>query len=323
MKKCIGSILSAGDRVEVIIINDGSTDHTGEIADDFARRFPRIVKVIHQINGGHGEGINQGVRYASGKYFKVVDSDDWVEENKLKAVLDRLEYLEKEGGIDLLVTNYVYEYEGKRSNRTIRYKNVFPLNRIVEWKETKPFFAHQFLTIHSVIYKTELLRKCNIELPKHVSYEDNLFVYYPLPLTKTLLYMDLDLYHYKIGREDQSVSEHTLKRRYMHQILIAKLIFSSHDLKVLRDKYPKLGKYMYHEAKMMLIMATAFARLNKSYEAEEQVKQLWEEVVNHSPDIGRKICYHSEAVFINRPGRFGRIACVMLYRLAHKVIRFN
>ena len=76
MEKCVDSLLVGGERVEIIIINDGSKDSTGEIADRYAEKYPSIVRVVHQENGGHGEGINQGLARASGKYFKVVDSDD-------------------------------------------------------------------------------------------------------------------------------------------------------------------------------------------------------------------------------------------------------
>lgn len=323
MQKCIDSILTGGERVEIIIINDGSTDNTSRIADEYAKEFPDIVKAIHQPNGGHGEGINQGVRHASGRYFKVVDSDDWVGEIELTTILNRLEELESEGGIDMLITNYVYEHVNNKKNRTIRYRNIFDDNRIVGWDDTRPFFLHQYLTIHSVIFKTKLLHMCGIELPKHLFYEDNFFVYKPLPITKKLLYMDIDLYHYLIGREGQSVAERALMERYMHQIRIAKLIYLSYDLSAVKNETPKLGKYMYHEAKMMLIMATAFARLNKTDEAEEQVKRLWNEVVHNYPVVGRKICYRSEASFVNKPGRIGRVLCIFFYRVAQRVIPFN
>ena len=105
MHICVDSLLKGGDEVKIIIIDDGSKDDTGKIADAYAEKYPNIVRVIHQENGGHGEGINQGIRHANGKYFKVVDSDDWVNENALKAVLHKLNRLEAVGGVDLMVCN--------------------------------------------------------------------------------------------------------------------------------------------------------------------------------------------------------------------------
>ena len=104
MENCIESLLRGGDRMEIIIINDGSSDRTGEIADSYVAKYPDIVRAIHQENGGHGEGINQGLAHATGKYFKVVDSDDTLSED-LPKFLDALEACEAEGGIDLAVTN--------------------------------------------------------------------------------------------------------------------------------------------------------------------------------------------------------------------------
>ena len=102
MRNCIESLLPGGERVEIIIIDDGSKDNTGLIADEYAAKYPTIVKAIHQPNGGHGEGINQGLAHATGRYFKVVDSDDKVSED-FDLFLDTLEECEARGGVDLMV----------------------------------------------------------------------------------------------------------------------------------------------------------------------------------------------------------------------------
>ena len=106
ISKSIESLLVGGDRMEIIIIDDGSKDDTGVIADSYAAKYPDIVKVVHQPNGGHGEGINQGVANATGLYFRVCDSDDWVDGEALLKLLDKIEELEKTGGVDLIITNY-------------------------------------------------------------------------------------------------------------------------------------------------------------------------------------------------------------------------
>ena len=91
MEKCIKSVLTGGEDVEVIIVDDGSTkDDTAEIADRYAKMYPTIVKAVHQENGGHGEAVNTGLAHANGVFFKVVDSDDWVDEDALKKVLNTL-----------------------------------------------------------------------------------------------------------------------------------------------------------------------------------------------------------------------------------------
>ena len=107
MEKCLSTLLTWAPRVEIIIIDDGSHDKTGQIADEWASRYPETIRVHHQENGGHGEGINQGLKLATGRYFKVVDSDDWLDETALQKVLDKLDALETTGGVDLMVCNYV------------------------------------------------------------------------------------------------------------------------------------------------------------------------------------------------------------------------
>ena len=112
MENCIKSLLPGGDDVEILIIDDGSKDSTGDIADAYEKKYPGIIRAIHQVNGGHGEAVNAGIRNATGLYFKVVDSDDWVDEEAYKKILDKLRELT--GGnqtLDMFIANYVYEKE--------------------------------------------------------------------------------------------------------------------------------------------------------------------------------------------------------------------
>ena len=106
--KAIESILPGGEDVEIVIVNDGSVDRTSAIAREYMEKYPDIIKVVDKENGGHGDAVNSGLRHASGKYFKVVDSDDWVDEESLHRILQLLRNLEEDGQeIDMLVSNYV------------------------------------------------------------------------------------------------------------------------------------------------------------------------------------------------------------------------
>ena len=101
MEKCIKSILPVGEDVEILIVDDGSQkDRTPQIADSYAAKYPGIVKAVHQENGGHGEAVNTGLRNAAGLYYKVVDSDDWVNTKGLAKIVQRMKELEEEGGVD-------------------------------------------------------------------------------------------------------------------------------------------------------------------------------------------------------------------------------
>ena len=112
MEICIESLLTGGEEVEILVVNDGSSDRTAEIADAYAEKYPTIIKAIHQENGGHGEAVNAGIRNATGLFFKVVDSDDWVDYEAYMKILKKLRELA--GGdtvLDMFIANYVYEKE--------------------------------------------------------------------------------------------------------------------------------------------------------------------------------------------------------------------
>ena len=127
MEKCIESLLIGKDDVEIIIIDDGSSDNTGKIADRYQKKYPKIVKAIHQENGGHGAGINTGLKHATGKYFKVVDSDDWLDAKAYKKLLKEV----KEIDADLIVCNYVYTYTDGRKDQTISFANVYDEKKLL------------------------------------------------------------------------------------------------------------------------------------------------------------------------------------------------
>lgn len=319
MEKCIESLLPGGDRVEIIIIDDGSKDATGSIADAYAEKYPHIVRVIHQENGGHGEGINQGLRHATGTYFKVVDSDDVLSED-FPRVLDALEACEKQGGVDLLVTNYYYVHTDGVGDRSIRFSNALPQDRIFGWKDTKPFRIHQLLTIHGCTFRTEAMRKWAQPLPKHVFYEDNLMVYQTLPHVQRMYYCNTDLYRYWIGRPDQSVQREVMMKRSHHQVQVTEQCFASCDLDQVADR--RLQRYLKHELFILFGIAILYTRLNDTEEADRAVGQMWQ----NCRKISRKWTHHFEKRsllwFICRPGKLGRRFARLIYTLANKIVRF-
>ena len=269
MDHCVETLLAGGEDIEIILVDDGSTkDDTPAICDRYAAQYPDIVRAIHQPNGGHGEGVNQGLRNARGLYYKVVDSDDWLDTDALKKVLDKLrEFARQEKPVDLMVCNYVYEHVEDNTQKVMRYTNVFPENRVFTWAEIGRFRPSQYLLMHSVIYRTELLRACKLELPKHTFYVDNIFVYQPLPYVESIYYMDLDLYRYFIGRADQSVNEKVMVTRVDQQLRVTRLMIDAHDLHQVRAALPKLGRYMFNYLAMMMTISSIFLIIDGSPEA--------------------------------------------------------
>lgn len=320
MANCIESLLPGGDRVEIIVIDDGSHDRTGLIADEYAAKYPHIVRVIHQENGGHGEGINQGLRHATGKYFKVVDSDDKLSSD-FPAFLDRLEECEQAGGVDLFVTNYYYVHTDGIGDRSINYSNALPEHKVFCWSDTRPFLVTQLLTIHSCTFKTELMRRCKTELPKKVFYEDNLMVCRSLPEVHRMYYMNCDLYRYTIGREGQSVQDDVSRSRYRHHIQIAETCFHCVDLDSIENRLHR--HYMKHELFMLFGIATLFTRLNNTDESDRDLNEMWRRCYIHNGKYASHFRERTALMLINLKGKFGRNIVRLIYRTANKIVRFN
>ena len=149
---------------------------TPEIADEYARKYPTIVRAIHQENKGHGGAVNTGIENATGLYFKVVDSDDWLDEGAYLRVLKELDKIVRgPENVDVFLANYVYEKVGQKKKRIMRFLKNFPQNKIVKWDEMKPLDAAHYILMHNIIYRTELIRESGLRLPEHTFYVDNIY----------------------------------------------------------------------------------------------------------------------------------------------------
>ena len=325
MDHCIETLLAAGEDAEIILVDDGSTkDDTPAKCDEWAEKHPNIIRVIHQENGGHGEGVNQGIRNARGLYYKVVDSDDWLDTGALAKVMAKLrEFAAMPAPVDLLIANYVYEHMEDNTQKVMGYKNVFPADQIITWDSIHRFRTSQYLLMHSVIYRTQLLRDCGLELPKHTFYVDNIFVYQPLPYVKTMYYMNLDLYRYFIGRADQSVNESVMAGRIDQQVRVTRHMIDSHDIIALKAVQPKLGRYMFNYLSMMMSISSIFAVIADTPEALGLRTELWEYLRQKNPALYRRCRYRLTNVGTNIPGYQGRKLSVKLYRVAQKIYKFN
>ena len=276
MEHCINTLLTGGEEVEIIIVDVGSAkDRTGEIADRYAREYPTICRAIHQENGGHGEAVNTGLKNATGIFFKVVDSDDWVNEEAYVQVLDTLRRFVYGGEtLDMLVTNFVYEKQGAKRKKVMKYNTAFPKEKVFGWDDVKFFMTGQYILMHSVIYRTGLLRQCGLELPKHTFYVDNIFVYQPLPHVKHIYYLDVNFYRYFIGRQDQSVNETVMIGRIDQQLLVTKLMLGYYDVTKIQNR--KLKHYMTSYLEIMMTICSVLAIKSGIEENLEKKKELWE-----------------------------------------------
>ncbi len=325
MKKCVDSLIVEGEGIEIIIVDDGSTDRTAEIADTYARDYPDIVKVIHQENGGHGEAVNTGLRHASGVYFKVVDSDDWVDTSAYQKIRNVLKaYKDANNCIDMFISNFVYEKIGIKHKKTMTYESAFPQNKVFTWRDVKIFKKGQYLLMHSVIYRTELLRECGLKLPAHTFYVDNIFVYYPLPYVKTMYYLNLDFYRYYIGREDQSVHESVMIRRIDQQLKVNYRMIEDYKLSD-RTAIPnrKLRHYMRNYLEIMMVVSSIMLICSDSEEKLQKKKQLWEYLKESDRKTYFYLKYGLLGGMMNLPGKSGRKISVIAYQLAQRMVGFN
>ena len=325
MDHCIETLLQGGEDIEIILVDDGSTkDDTPAICDRYAEQYPGLVRVIHQENGGHGEGVNQGIRNAQGIYYKVVDSDDWLDVDALRQVLDKLRQFVRDGKlVDLMIANYVYEHVEDNTRKVMGYHNVFPVGRVFNWKHIGHFKPSQYLLMHSVIYRTRILRDCGLELPKHTFYVDNIFVYEPLPLVRNIYYMDVDLYRYFIGRADQSVNESVMIGRVDQQLRVTYHMIDSIDLREVAKKSKKLARYMYNYLAMMMAISSIFLTMDGSPEALGKKTQLWEYLRTANKKLYYRMKHFSVPAATNLPTVPGRKLSIALYRLAQRIYKFN
>lgn len=205
------------DALEVLVIDDGSKDLTGKIADDYSKKFPQCIRVIHQDNRGHGGTINTGIREAAGKYFKVVDGDDWVNTSELDKYLKKLETMEE----DLIFTDYTEYYEDTGKTKKFQLPltaetTLFPQDMKIDC----------FIVMHYYTIRTEVFRKIPVRIDENCYYADTEYIMYPLPFVKSIRYEKLNLYCYRLGRQGQSVSAEGFRKHYKENERMVRAAFS-------------------------------------------------------------------------------------------------
>lgn len=320
MSKCIESLLKGKEKVEIIIIDDGSKDDTGKIADEYLAKYPDNIKVVHQQNAGHGAGVQKGIELATGYYFKVVDSDDWLDTDALNQFLDCIEKSDKT--IDVYMTDYRYCHQDGDESQTITYGSCFPENKVFTPRDIKHMELTKYFTIHSTCYRTDLLKGLNMRIPTKVSYDDNYFIYIPLPHVKKMYYLPVTLYCYLIGREGQSVSEAIAIKRYSHYLRIAEDCF----LQVDQYQYKKdkaVWKMIYHQYLIVYGSAMAFANIAGTKESKKALKDFHKTCKANNKRQYRRLRYFSLSSFIAQPNLLGRINAKIFYWISRRLVKYN
>lgn len=327
MDHCIQSILDGTDGasdVEIVIVDDGSfKDDTAKKADEWEAKYPGTIKAVHQENGGHGTAVLTGLANANGTFYKVVDSDDWLDAGALAAFLNRIRETEAaHAGVDLFIANYVYEHTVDNTRNVVGYGHVLPEGRVFSWDEIGHFNITQNLLMHALCYRTSVLREEGVPLPAHTFYVDNIYAWVPLPRCKRLYYLNEDLYRYFIGREDQSVNEKVMANRIDMQRRITRIMMESYHL--YRDiKIPQLRSYMVNYFVLMMTICSIFSKLSEQPDAMDELDKLWKDLHDYDRRMWRRCRLGFLGMGSNLPTPLGKKISISLYRLANKLVKFN
>ncbi len=315
MRHCIETLLPGGEDVEIVIVNDGSKDGTLAIANEYAEKYPAIVRVIDKPNGGHGSGVNAGLAVAEGLYYKVVDSDDWVDAEAYEKLLRTVKQHAEEGtSPDLYVVNYVYEHSADNTRHFSRYDKKFPADTFSDWTDVKPFRFSHMLLMHALVYKTKVLRDdCKLQLPEHTFYVDDIFSYNPLPYTMSVFYVNADFYRYFIGRADQSVNIVNMVKRYEMQIRVMLAMTDTWTYDEIKAQKKGLKKYMFHAIADYLCTTLLFICAEDSPERRAAYKEMWAHVKARDKKLYAKLKYRTYAV----------LATMVPWKLRGKILVFG
>lgn len=323
LRRCVERMVPAGPELDVLIVDDGSTDETPAIADALAAEHPEIVRVIHQENGGHGEGLNQGIRTALGVYLKSVDADDRIDTPSLVRMLDLLRDHAAEGTqADLVINDYVYDHTDRENVFQVRYNHVFHEGRVDTWETCRPFPIWKQFMIHSMCYRVALLREHGYTLPRHTFYEDNLYIYQPLPWVRRILYLPCPLYGYTVGQGDQSVSEKNLIRRMDQNTNMVTRMICTWTWAQLRELPPHLRGYMISFLSGQ-ILAVSVLHENAGNEQSRRLHQeMWDQIRAFDPELCRRLRRHPTAAVMTSCGPLVRRLAYHISRFAQKRIGF-
>lgn len=246
MDSCLPTLLhdEINEKLEIILVNDGSKDNTLEKARSYEAKYPNTIRVVDKENGGHGSTINKGIELATGKYFKVVDGDDWVNTSELMKLIEKLEKVD----VDIVVSPYedhnMDTGEVKKQAFTVDKANLeMSYDELVEQANRLPM-------MHATTFKTEVLQKNNIVIDENSFYVDMEYIIFPIPYLKTAMYIDTTVYCYRMGTAEQSVNpKNFIKNRHMHRNVTLQLIRTYLELRSKMPNAPRtriLGHQILH-----------------------------------------------------------------------------
>ena len=301
LASCLESLLiGVDDKIEVIVINDGSKDRTSEIAHEYAKKYP-FIKVVDKENGGHGSGINVGIDNATGLYFKMLDSDDHVDKEGLLSLLAMIEKHQKENTLpDLYFADYYSVPEGSEEKVPTSHKKwVKKMNVVSDFSNFKKVPEHKYFMVHELFVKTSVLKDNNVRLVEKVFYEDSKYVLDCFINSKTFCYVDKPIYLYTVGRIGQSVSMDKMDKNYMHMVKVASETTKgvSTEKIMSMDKYHK--RFVIHELNTIYYLLYFYIYLHYRKQKGQEYKKIRKEFKLKEPKLYKKVYYRSLLFWMN------------------------
>ena len=277
IEKNIESIINSKylDYIDVLVIDDGSSDNSCEIVEEYEKKYPNSIRLIKKKNGGPGSTVNCGISFSRGKYFMMLDGDDWVDTDGLDNVIEKILNLD----VDLVVTNYkIYNERKDCIEKIVLYKNIIE-NKILSFSE---YASKLVLSMHSVIYKTCIFKDNNIVLDNGF-YTDTEFVLFPTRYINLFYYINMSLYIYRVGRDGQSVNFKSLQKNYdYYNFILFELIKKYENEKKYFDNNKK--KYFINRLIEMLF-GEILIILSEKKNSKKRVFKLIKEIKNNSNEV--------------------------------------
>ena len=276
------------EQLEVIVVNDGSKDRTAQIAQKYVDKWPGTFRLIDKANGGYGSTVNAGIKAASGKYFRLLDGDDWFDGEELRKFIHTLETATE----DMIVAKFkrVFEEDGHIEERD-ETKDIHFESGSFEQIDTKDWF-----TMHAVSYKTDILKNNSIELTEHCFYTDQEYDLLPLRWVETVRFVPFSVYCYRIGRGEQSVSPEGVEKHYLEQTKVLKRIYSIYSDSILSPKSAKdryIARYVIKRTKLQI---WNYVLISKSKQHKAELMEFVDTLKKEYPEIYKGVLNQSRGL---------------------------
>ncbi len=277
LRRCLDSMVETivAEKLEIIVVNDGSKDNTLLVAKEYEAKFPDIIRVIDKENGGHGSTINASIKIATGKYYKIVDSDDWVDKKGIESLVKKLENIDAD-----LVLNPYQDIDAK----TLKQKNLinpYSDNAQIGVVQSINNIDDIVIYMHSTTFKTQLLKQMGPIIDEHCFYVDMEYTLFPLKYVQNYICFDFPVYQYLLGTATQSMNKNNLiKRREQHLKVTKRIIQYYEEIKT--DSESGIQKIVLRRVRLALLNQYKIYFNMNSYESRKEIKKFdeWAKVVS-------------------------------------------